>query len=198
MCSVFIYYYFLFEQLQPLISAGLPAEAANFLQQYLTAAGVTLVWLHCGQRMWIHTWQSYKLLSFCAKNSQGTKNKRYDHCCSNDYSNTCKVNRQSLDVGKLHAVEILSREVHEGYFLDDPEGTTDPLLQSGSREITKQEMIYICILRNIETNVCKDTLHNRKKKSIIVIYPSRCFIYIRIQKQWPGQFSRNMRNNFLL
>ena len=46
-------------------------------------------------------------------------------------------------VGKLHAVEILSREVHEGYFLDDPEGTTDPLLQSGSREITKQEIIYL-------------------------------------------------------
>ena len=29
-------------QLSPMISQGLPAEAANFLQQYLTAAGVQL------------------------------------------------------------------------------------------------------------------------------------------------------------
>ena len=40
--SIFIYRYFVFEQLQPLISAGLQAEVANFLQQYLTAAGVAL------------------------------------------------------------------------------------------------------------------------------------------------------------
>ena len=72
--SIFIYRYFVFEQLQPLISAGLQAEAANFPSAISNSSRSCLGVITLLPLSTLTRW-SYKLLGLCTKSSRGQSTK---------------------------------------------------------------------------------------------------------------------------